>query len=78
MKRTSKAEKFATLLASWNDFIIDGIEPTDEMIINDVRTNWTENKANTDKETWQEILKQIKKANIIPRGYGKHTIRKDN
>ena len=48
------------------------------MIINDVRTNWTENKANTDKETWQEILKQIKKANIIPRGYGKHTIRKDN
>jgi len=78
MKRTSKAEKFATLLASWNDFIIDGVEPTDEMIINDVRTNWTENKANTDKETWQEILKQIKKANIIPRGYGKHTIRKDN
>lgn len=79
MTRTSKAEKVATLLASWNDFLIDGIaEPTDDMIITDVMTNWTENKRNIDYETWQEVLDRMKKANIVPHGYGKHTIRMED
>lgn len=79
MKRTSKAEKVATLLASWNDFLIDGIaEPTDDMIITDVMTNWTENKKNIDYSTWQGVLDQMKTANIVPHGYGRHTIRMED
>lgn len=79
MKRASKAEKVATLLASWNDFLIDGIvEPTDNMIITDVMTNWTENKGNIDYSTWQTILSQMKTANIVPHGYGRHTIRMED
>ncbi len=79
MKRASKAEKVATLLASWNDFLIDGIaEPTDNMIITDVMTNWTENKGNIDYSTWQTILSQMKTANIVPHGYGRHTMRMED
>ena len=75
--RTTKAEKIATLLAVWNDFLINGIEPTDDMIIDDVMTNWTPNKANIARETWSEFLSKIRENNIIPKGYGKHTKRKE-
>ena len=73
--RTTKAEKIATLLAVWNDFLINGIEPTDDMIIDDVITNWTPNKANVSRETWGEFISKIRENNIVPKGYGKHTKR---
>jgi type I restriction enzyme S subunit len=73
--RTTKAEKIATLLAVWNDFLINGIEPTDDMIIDDVITNWTPNKANVSRETWSEFISKIRENNIVPKGYGKHTKR---
>lgn len=72
---TKKAEKIATLLAVWNDFLINGIEPTDDMIIDDVITNWTPNKANVSRETWSEFISKIRENNIVPKGYGKHTKR---
>lgn len=73
--RTTKAEKIATLLAVWNDFLINGIEPTDDMIIDDVITNWTPNKANVSRETWSGFISKIRENNIVPKGYGKHTKR---
>lgn len=75
--RTSKAEKMATVLASWNDFLIDGIAPTDDMIINDIVTNWTVNKANIAEKTWREELRQLKEKQLVPKGYGKHTLKKE-
>ena len=77
VKRTSKAEKMATVLASWNDFLIDGVNPTDDMIINDIITNWTANKANISVETWRVIIQQLKENQMIPKGYGKHTLKKE-
>ncbi|MCD7822463.1 MAG: restriction endonuclease subunit S [Oscillospiraceae bacterium] len=73
--KTSQLERIATLFAVWNDFIIEGIDmPTDDQIIDDVMTNWTENKANTKRETWQGTLDKMKINNIVPRGIGNHTI----
>ena len=77
VKRTSKAEKMATVLASWNDFLIDGVNPTDDMIINDIVTNWTANKANIAEKTWREELRQLKEKQLVPKGYGKHTLKKE-
>ncbi len=77
VKRTSKAEKMATVLASWNDFLIDGVNPSDDMIINDIVTNWTANKANISVETWRVIIQQLKENQMIPKGYGKHTLKKE-
>lgn len=72
--KTHETERVATLLAVWNDFIIDGIQnPTDMQLINEVKTHWTENKANSSDGTWKNTLMKMKKAQIIPHGYGKHT-----
>lgn len=71
--KTSKAERVATLLAVWNDFVIDGITPTDQQIVQEVRGNWTSNKANSPADTWLGTLAEMKANKIIPLGYGKHT-----
>jgi len=73
--KTSQAERVATLFAVWNDFILDGIIPTDKQIVDEVRTNWTANKANSSEETWLGTLDKMKKNNIVPSGKGLHTIR---
>ena len=73
--KTSQVERIATLFATWNDFIIDGIShPTDDQIINEVMTNWTDNKANTQYTTWQSTLAKMKQNGIIPKGKGLHTL----
>jgi len=73
-KTSKKAERTATLFAVWNDFIIDGNKnPTDEQIIHEVMTNWTDNKANILKETWQDTLNKMKSIGLIPHGFGLHT-----
>lgn len=68
-------ERFATLFAVWNDFIIDGImEPSDDQIIGEVLTNWTENKKNFRRSTWQDTLDKMKRQGIVPKGLGFHTL----
>lgn len=72
--KTSKAERVATLLAAWNDFLIDGILPTDQQLVQEVRSNWTPNKANSLESTWLGTLAEMKAHQIIPLGHGKHTV----
>lgn len=71
--KTSQAERVATLLAVWNDFIINGITPTDKQIVQEVRGNWTPNKANSPESTWMDTLTKMRAYQIQPSGYGKHT-----
>ena len=76
--KTTQAERVATLLAAWNDFIIDGIShPTDKEIINEVMSNWTPNKANPQYSTWQDTLTKMRKNRFIPSGFGIHTLKKE-
>ena len=76
--KTSQAERIATLLAAWNDFILDGTaEPTDQQIVNEVMTNWTPNKANTQLLTWQNSMDKLKQSGFVPAGLGVHTIKKE-
>lgn len=75
--KTSEVERIATLFAAWNDFIIDGNPaPTDDQIIHEVMTNWTDNKANTQYATWQGTLKKMRANGIVPKGTGLHTLSK--
>lgn len=74
--KTSQAERFATLMAVWNDFILDGKNtPTDAELIEEVTTNWHPHKANFKPETWLDTLDKMRTNNIVPHGYGKHTIK---
>lgn len=74
MKKTSQVERVATLFAAWNDFLIDGITPSDDQIIREVMNNWTENKGNTQYLTWKSSLDKIKRSGIVPKGMGLHTL----
>ena len=76
--KTSQAERIATLLAAWNDFIIDGVaNPTDKEIIDEVVTHWTPNKANPQYSTWQDTLCKMRKHRFVPKGTGVHTLQKE-
>lgn len=75
--RASEIERFATLFAVWNDFIIDGIPaPSDNQIIDDVLTNWRPTKGRFSRDTWQNTLLKMKRDGIIPKGLGLHTLPK--
>ena len=77
--KTSEVERVATLFAVWNDMIIAGTNsPSDSEIIFEVRNNWTPNKANSPVSTWQNTLDKMRKAGITPKGYGLHTMKKEN
>lgn len=69
-----KAERIATLFGAWNDAIIDKRQFTDEDIVEDVRNNWHEHKKEYKREEWLEDLEEMKKFNLIPKGYGKKTV----
>lgn len=76
--KTSQAERVATLLAVWNDFIIDGVpNPTDKEIIDEVVTHWTPNKANPQYSTWQDTLCKMREHRFVPKGSGVHTLQKE-
>ena len=76
--KTSQAERVATLLAAWNDFIIDGVShPTDKEIIGEVVTNWTPNKANPQYSTWHDTLYKMREHRFVPKGSGVHTLQKE-
>lgn len=72
----NEVEKIATLYAVWNDFILDGKKYSDNDIVNDVLSNWSNRKRNFSRENWHTTLEQMRKLDIVPKGYGMHTIRR--
>lgn len=71
---TDQAEIIATLYASWNDFVIGGKAFTDDDIVNDVLNNWHVSKKRFSKNIWLRAIEQMKKINLVPKGYGKKTV----
>lgn len=76
-KDTQESEIIATLFYCWNDFLIDGIQPTDEQIIEKFY-NWSKRKKNIEIVKVKKNLVYMKKNNLIPNGYGKKTIQRSN
>ncbi|WP_350283550.1 restriction endonuclease subunit S [Nitrosomonas sp.] len=73
-KKTEEVEIIATLFAVWNDFLIDGVQPTDAQIISDVRENWHERKARFTPTELGRWLDWLRKENVIPRGLPPRTV----
>lgn len=71
------AEIIATLFAAWNDFIIDQRHFTDEELVDEVLNNWNDSKKRFSKDVWLRAIEQMRKNNIVPKGYGKHTVIKN-
>lgn len=74
---TEHCEIVATLYGAWNDFLIDGSTPTDEQIADEVLTHWSEEKKRIDKDRWIRAIGWMRKHQIVPRGYGEKTKRRD-
>jgi len=71
--RTIQCEIVATLYGAWNDFLIDGAQPSDEQIVGEVLTNWHESKERIDRERWFATLGWMRQNGIVPTGYGVST-----
>jgi type I restriction enzyme S subunit len=72
-KPTVEVEIIATLFAAWNDFLIDGHQPSDDQIVQEVRDNWHPSKQRftaTELKTWLAWLRQHA---LVPQGKGPHT-----
>lgn len=72
---TDECGVYATLYASWNDFLISGHEPNDDKIIEDVMTNWAPEKASTPRREWKAGLKWLRNNNLVPKGVDPKTTR---
>lgn len=74
---TDKAEMVATLYASWNDFIIKKETVSDIKIVRDVRENWNDTKKRFNEKKWLDVLEEMKKIGLAPKGNGNLTIVKE-
>jgi hypothetical protein len=70
---TIQCEIVATLYGAWNDFIIDGENPSDDQIVDEVLTNWHKSKERVERDRWLAALNWMRKKDIMPTGYGVST-----
>ncbi|QZP07229.1 restriction endonuclease subunit S [Caenibius sp. WL] len=69
---TERCEIIATLYAVWNDFLIDGVQPTDDAIVASV-LQWHPKKATIAKSRWLAALPWMRGKGLIPTGKGEKT-----
>jgi type I restriction enzyme S subunit len=67
-RTTEEAEIIATLFAAWNDFLIDGHEPSDDEIVREVRENWHEKKERFTPALLRKWLGWLRQNNVVPKG----------
>jgi type I restriction enzyme S subunit len=66
---TQQCEIVATLYAVWNDFLIDGKQPTDKEIIEAV-FEWHPKKREIEEWHWLKALPWMQKKGLVPSGTG--------
>lgn len=69
---TERCEIVATLYAVWNDFLIDGIQPTDDAIVASV-LQWHPKKATIAESRWFAALPWMRDHGLIATGKGEKT-----
>lgn len=73
-----QAEVIATLYGAWNDFIIDKRNYTDDDIVDEVLNHWHPKKRRFPKDMWLRAIQRMRELDLVPHGYGRHTIIKQN
>lgn len=69
---TEQCEIVATLYAVWNDFLIDGKQPTEEEIVTSV-LQWHPKKQQIAEDRWLAALPWMRQKGLIPKGIGEKT-----
>jgi type I restriction enzyme S subunit len=70
---TEQAEVLATVFAAWNDFLLDGRQPADGEIVEEVRTNWHLTKARFSPDRLRRALVWMRENDFVPTGIGPRT-----
>ena len=70
---SQRCEIIATLYAVWNDYLINGIEPTDGQIVDGARNNWHVNKQTIPEDRWAKALTWMRQKSLVPHGTGGKT-----
>lgn len=73
-KKTQFCEIIATLYGVWNDFLLEGRQPSDEEIVHDVVTNWDPKKQAISEDDWHNGLNWMRDNDLVPSGWGEQTI----
>lgn len=66
--KTRDCEIVATLYGAWHDFLQQGIHPSDDELVVEVRDNWHEKKKEIPEFQWRTHLRWMKQNNFVPRG----------
>ncbi|KQZ96481.1 hypothetical protein ASD64_16805 [Mesorhizobium sp. Root157] len=69
---TPQCEIVATLYAVWNDFLIDGQQPTDDEIVASV-LQWHPKKQEISEDRWSRALPWMRQKGLVPQGVGEKT-----
>lgn len=69
---TERCEIVATLYAVWNDFLIDGKQPTEQEIVATV-LQWHPKKHEIAEDRWLAALPWMRRKGLIPKGTGEKT-----
>lgn len=72
-RTTEEAEIIATLFAAWNDFLIDGHDPSDDEIVREVRENWHEKKGRFTPTLLRKWLDWLRQNELVPQGHQPRT-----
>lgn len=66
-----QAEIFATVLAAWNNLIIDGKDATEAAILREARDDWHPDKIDLPIAKFQDAIREIRRLDLIPDGTAK-------
>ncbi len=70
---TEQSEIVDTIYAVWNDFLMDGKNPSDHEIIYEIKNNWHESKKRFSDEKLKKAIDWMRKQSLIPKGHGPKT-----
>ncbi len=70
---TEQSEIVDTIYAVWNDFLMDGKNPSDHEIIYEIKNNWHESKKRFSDEKLKKAINWMRKQSLIPKGHGPKT-----
>lgn len=73
--KSSTCEIASTLYAAWNDFLLEGKNPSDAEIIEQASSAkyWHASKEDIPSDKWPTALAWMREKGIIPVGWGAHT-----
>ncbi len=70
---TDRCEIVATLFACWNDLLIDGLDATDDAIVDQFLNAWNEKKRRFARPRLLKALTWMREKKLVPKGIGAHT-----